>query len=696
MHFVNRWHRVCSWQVRYGVAIGTVLASLSLHLLVPIVSLAGPFLLFAPAVVISAWYGGAESGLAATGLSCLCAAYFLLEPAHSLLVDAPTDVVRLGLFAGVGIQISWLSGSLLMAKRRAEAQTRQVMATALALEQSEERYHQLVQQIKDYAIYALDLDGYVVSWNEGAERLKGFKAQEILGQHFSRFYLPADREQQMPQLSLNQAVQAGRFEGEGWRVRKDGSLIWVNVVITPLRDRNGNLYGFSKVARDMTERKQAELQLQALNNSLEQQVRDRTAQLFQTLSFEATLKRITDKVRDSLDESNILQTAVQELGDGLGVRCCNAALYNLEEGTSTVYYEHNNSIFSIKGRVSRMANYPELYQPLLQGNYLQFCNTIANPIRGRVTMLACPIRDDQGTLGDLWLVTDKEYVFRESEVRLVEQVANQCAIALRQARLYEAAQAQVKMLEQLNWLKDDFLSTVSHELRTPVSNMKLSIRMLEIALNHGDSLNGAKQKVDQYLQILRTECDREITLINDLLDLQRLESGKRALNLEKIQLNTWIDQVVRPFRERAQARQQTLVVELPDQGLPPLKSDAPALERILAELLNNACKYTPPGETITVILCPQPNTMQFQVRNSGVEIPVEEQRRIFDKFYRVVDADRWKQGGTGLGLALVQRLAEHMGGTVQVESVSGQTTFIVEVPNQTNQTQEVSLEAPTS
>lgn len=685
MHVVNRQHRVSSWQMRYSLAIVAAWLSLLFRLLlVPVLNFSDPFLLFAPAVMLSAWYGGWGPGLVTTGLSSVLAVYFLLEPMHSLLINQFSDIVQLVLFVGVGLQISWLSGSLHAARRQAEIHTHNALTTALALEESEDRYYRVVEQIKDYAIYALDLDGYVVSWNEGAERLKGYTAQEILGQHFSRFYPAEALEQNLPQVALEQAARTGRFEEEGWRVRKDGSCFWANVVITALQDCNGNLCGFSKVIRDNTDRKQAEIQLQELNNSLEQQVRDRTAQLFQTLSFEATLKRITDKVRDSLDERTILQTAVQELGEGLGVGCCNASLYNLDAGTSTVYYEYNTSIFAIKGRVSRMANYPELYQPLLQGNYLQFCNTHPNPIRGRVTMLACPIRDDQGALGDLWLVTDKEYAFRESEVRLVEQVANQCAIALRQAHLYEAAQTQVKMLEKLNWLKDDFLSTVSHELRTPVSNMKLSIRMLEIALSRGDSLNGAQQKVNQYLQILKTECDREITLINDLLDLQRLESGKRALNLETIQLDQWINQLIQPFQERAQARQQILSVELPDQELPPFASDAPALERILAELLNNACKYTPPGETITVIVRSLVNTVQFQVRNSGVEIPVEEQRRIFDKFYRVVDADRWKQGGTGLGLALVQRLTEHLGGTVEVESVAGQTIFTVEVPNQPN------------
>ncbi|MBV9385639.1 MAG: GAF domain-containing protein, partial [Chroococcidiopsidaceae cyanobacterium CP_BM_ER_R8_30] len=198
--------------------------------------------------------------------------------------------------------------------------------------------------------------------------------------------------------------------------------------------------------------------------ALEHQVQERTRQLQQALDFEARLKRITDKVRDSLDESQIVQAAVKELALGLSVGCCNIALYNLEQGTSTICYEYAISIPASQGRIAQMANYPELYRQLLQNQYFQFCSIVPHPYRGRVAMFASPISDDQGVIGDLWLINQKDHVFSESEIRLVQQVTNQCAIAIRQARLYQAATAQVAELEKLNRLKDDFLSTVSHEL----------------------------------------------------------------------------------------------------------------------------------------------------------------------------------------------------------------------------------------
>lgn len=458
-------------------------------------------------------------------------------------------------------------------------------------------------------------------------------------------------------------------------------------------------------------------QVQRLNADLERQVQKHAAQLELASEFEATLKRITDRVRDSLDEDQILQTAVQELAIATGVSGCNAALYDLEQRTSTVLYEYTAALAPFQGRVVLMDNFPEGYQQLLQGQFFQFCSLIPNPHRGRVAMLACPIVDDQGVLGDLWLISKDYHAFNDQDIRLVQQVANQCAIALRQARLYQAAQAQVKELEKLNGLKDDFLSTVSHELRTPMSNIKLSTQMLEITLRRLNLLNDSSSPLEKYFQILRDECEREIGLINDLLDLSRLEAGSEPLVLSEVLLQGWIVHLIPPFIERALSHQQQLKTEIPSD-FPKILTDLSYLERIVNELLNNACKYTPAGETITLSVslkaedselqraederkelnqwqqaarneitgCLLPSTsrspafFQLQVSNSGVEIAEAELSRVFDKFYRIPNNDPWRHGGTGLGLALVRKLVETLGGTIHVASEAGLTCFTVELP----------------
>ena len=421
--------------------------------------------------------------------------------------------------------------------------------------------------------------------------------------------------------------------------------------------------------------------VQRKNRALNQQLKT-------ALLLEATLKRITDRVRDSLDEEEILRIALQELGEALKVRAANTALYDLEQGTSTVYHEYSADLAPMRGRVSQMEAYPEVYDQLLAGQYLQFCSIFPNPERGRVSMFAAPILDDQDVLGDLWLINDMDHGLSELDIRLVQQVTNQCAIAIRQARLYKESQSQVRELERLNSLKDDFLSTVSHELRTPVTSMRVALQLLGVTLNQDYNLDEElaktqleQSKIARYYRILQEECEREISLINDLLDLQRLDVGNHPMNLQPIDLHSWLPNVISGFKPRASSRGQTLSVTLPD-NLPKLISDLASIERVLTELINNACKYTPPNHSILISATSDParDTLRFNVINTGVEIAAAERQHIFDKFYRVPSADPWKQGGTGLGLALVEKLVSHLEGSIEVESSHNQTAFIVELP----------------
>ena len=427
-------------------------------------------------------------------------------------------------------------------------------------------------------------------------------------------------------------------------------------------------------------------QIRHTNRALRQKLDERNSALDKLTEFEATLKRITDRVRDSLDEKQILQTAVQELTEALDVRGSNTSLYDLEQGTSTIYYEYT-TLPSDRGRVSQMEAFPEVYHQLLEGQYFQFCSIAPNPVRGLVSMLACAIFDDRGVLGDLWLINDKEHGFSDDEIRLVQQVANQCAIAIRQARLYQESQTQVRELEQVNNLKDDFLSTVSHELRTPVTSMRVALQLLGVTLTQELGLekeltkpNAEQGRIARYYRILKEECEREISLINDLLDLQRLDVGNHDLALQQINLDDWLPALVSSFQERATSRQQQLKVSIA-RNIPGLRSDLSSLDRIWAELLNNACKYTPPGGDISLsVERSDANTLKFALVNTGVEIPQGELPRIFDKFYRVPSADPWKQGGTGLGLALVQKLVHHIDGVIKVTSGDNRTCFTIEMP----------------
>jgi GAF domain-containing protein/anti-sigma regulatory factor (Ser/Thr protein kinase) len=473
------------------------------------------------------------------------------------------------------------------------------------------------------------------------------------------------------------------------------------------------------------------IEIQELNNELEDQVRLRTAQLHQALGFEALLKRMTDKVRDSLNEQHILQTAVEELSEGLELLGCDTALYNAEQQISTICFEYIRAdLPHAEGRRVQMADFPDLYAQLFQGQTSQFCNlynpadAMALPRQG-FAILACPMIDEGQVVGDMWLFKSPGAGFDALEIRLAQQVASQCAIALRQSHLYQAAQAQVQELERLNRLKDDFLSTVSHELRTPLSSIKMAVQMLEITLfgreqvetlraaesHEPDSYSQTEQahrvpsvssntaesetafleallsqpesidRLRRYFKILWDECEREIQLINDLLELSRLEADTDPLMLTSIDLQIWISHIAEAFIGLANAQQQQIEFHFA-ANLPTITTDLSNLERAVTELLTNACKYSPAGASILVSAhehSTQP-AIVVCITNTGVEIPEDEQDHIFERLYRIPNNDPWQHSGTGLGLALVKKLVNRLQGTIEVSSGDRQTTFTLILP----------------
>ncbi len=206
-----------------------------------------------------------------------------------------------------------------------------------ALRVSGERFRQLIEGVQEYAIFELNSLGYIVSWNAGAERLKGYRTEEIIGKHFSQFYAPEDVQSGRPESNLRQAVQKGECEDEGWRMRKDGSRFWANVVITALRHADGSLQGFAKVTRDMTERHGKEETLARAKDLLELRFEQRAAVLAKVnLELQEEIagrERIERELRRSLEQLRALAARLQsvreeertlvarEIHDELGQAC---------------------------------------------------------------------------------------------------------------------------------------------------------------------------------------------------------------------------------------------------------------------------------------------------------------------------------------------------------------------------------------
>ena len=219
----------------------------------------------------------------------MCAEHSSVIPSESYL-ELRTDEERLRNVAGL-------------------QQKAQVLETELASQHSQLPFRLLVEAVQDYAIFILNPEGKVSSWNIGAERIKGYKASEIIGSHFSRFYPEEDKRNGKPQMELVVAAREGRFEDEGWRIRKDGSRFWANVIITALKDESGKLLGYAKVTRDFTERMQTE-------KALEREVAERRAAESRLQTSEQSLRELSLHLLRTQDEER--RRIGRDLHDSLG------------------------------------------------------------------------------------------------------------------------------------------------------------------------------------------------------------------------------------------------------------------------------------------------------------------------------------------------------------------------------------------
>lgn len=208
-----------------------------------------PYLIFFAAIIINAWYGGFKTSFLATILSAIIIDYFFLKPIFSFSIYSINDYLKLTLFLLIGTLISILSQLMHNSLKKLEIKN-------LELKRREDYYRLIVETVKDYAIYTIDSDGYITSWNQGAERIKGYKTEEIIGKHFSIFYPQEDIKKGIPWKMLKIASKNGKLEDEGLKVKKDGSTFWADIVTTALKDEKGKIHGFSQITRDMTVHKE--------------------------------------------------------------------------------------------------------------------------------------------------------------------------------------------------------------------------------------------------------------------------------------------------------------------------------------------------------------------------------------------------------------------------------------------------------
>ena len=547
---------------------------------------------------------------------------------------------------------------------------------------SKDLFRLLVSSVRDYAIFALDPNGFVLTWNAGAERIKGYRADEIIGKHFSIFYPRELVEEGFPAFELRTAANTGRFEDEGWRIRKDGSRFWANVVITALRDETGELVGFAKVTRDLTERREAE---EALRESEER--------------FRLLVEGVRDYAIFMLDPEGRVSTwnAGAERINGYRAREIigqHFSRFYPEEDKRSGKPEHELEIASETGK------YEEEGWRVRKDGTVFWAGVLIAAIRnktGELVGFAKVTRDlterrsaEERALDDARRVSAEEAARRAAEEReqelraLAERLSRQAKelederIEAEEARrLAEESRARA---DEANLAKSQFLAAMSHELRTPLNAIGGYTDLLAMGLSGPIT----PQQEEQLARIKRSQTHL-LGIINDILNFSRIEAGQLVYNIEDVSMRAAIDAVTHMVMPQAVANGLRLDAEPCDPSIA-ARVDRAKLEQILVNLLSNAVKFTGPGGRITVSCVEQPNVVMVSVHDTGSGIPADKLESIFEPFIQVGRSLTAPAEGTGLGLAISRDLARAMGGDITVKSTVGEgSDFCVTMPKATGE-----------
>jgi PAS domain S-box-containing protein len=477
----------------------------------------------------------------------------------------------------------------------------------------------MVSSVKDYAIFMLDAQGRVETWNLGAEVIKGYRAEEIIGKEISVFYTPEDRVAGRPQRLLATAARQGRIEDEGWRVKKDGTRFWADVVITAVHDAAGTLQGYVKVTRDLTVRRAAE---DALRQSEER--------------FRLLVQSVKDYAIFMLDPQGRVAT-------------WNAGARRMKGYAPEEIIGQHFSRFYPPDEAASDKCARELVTATMVGKFEEEGWRLRKDgTRFWASVVIEPVRDLEGTLIGFAKVT-----------RDLTEKRNADEERLRLAQAQEAVR-----------MRDEFLSIASHELKTPLSAIQLQLQSL---LQGPQVLDG---KLRGKLERAYKGGERLTELVETLLDVSRLATGKFSLSRRELDLARCVEEVVERFREQAARDGCELILHLdePVSG----EWDPLRVEQVVTNLLSNALKYAA-GTPVELTVKAEGGIAVLTVSDRGPGIPESEWGRIFGRFERAASMRHY--GGLGLGLYVARQLVEAHGGSISVGAVEPHgARFVVTLP----------------
>ncbi|MGE0644990.1 MAG: PAS domain S-box protein [Nitrospira sp.] len=510
------------------------------------------------------------------------------------------------------------------------------LAAEAALREKEELTRVMIENILDYSILRLDPEGQIMSWNQGSQRLKGYTAEEIIGRHFSCFYTEEDQASDKPTAMLRRATAHHHAEDEGWRVRKDGSRFWANVVITALFDQDGGLKGFTKVVRDLTERHEVRCKRE---------------------EQEARLRAIVNHAVDgiiTIDGRGTIESFNPAAERMFGYSAHEVIGQNVNVLMPEPYHSEHDGY---------LANYHRTGQAKIIGTGREM---VGRRKDGSIFPLDLAVSETR--LGDRRLFTGlvRDITERKAAEAKLEQSARDMEVRNRElAEANQSAQAATRA-------KSQFLATMSHEIRTPMNAIVGMAELLQETSLTPDQAN--------YVGRFSRAASSLMELINAVLDISKIEAGYMALESVPFDLPNLTDTIAELMSGKALAKGvELLVLVHPDvpQGV---VGDPTRLNQVLMNLVSNAIKFTESGHVmITVEPAPDRSTahaLRFSVFDTGIGIPPDKLQSIFEPFTQVDSTTTRKYGGTGLGLSISQHLVELMEGRLEVQStLGGGTTF---------------------
>src|SRR5262245_14915769 len=488
----------------------------------------------------------------------------------------------------------------------------------------------MVESVTDHAVIGIGLEGRILSWNAGSEKIFGFAKEEAVGKHISSLFTPEDRQSGAPKREFENARTRGSAGDFRWQLRKDGSRFWASGFLNPLKDEDGNLIGYVKVVHDATEKKLSD-----------EAIRENEADFRAIFELAGAGKALADMRTGRLLRIN------QKLRDITGCSGDELLAMTIQELTCP---EDREQDFAVYQRMLRGSGEYEAERRYVRGdgsvvwvyiNVRALRDEGGNPIRATVSVIDITGR-------------------KQAEERLKE------ALAREQEVRGEA--------ERANRSKDEFIATVSHELRSPLN----AILGWTTALRRS---RHDEQILDRGLEVVERSARMQSKLIEDLMDTARAVRGKLRLEVRPMDLVEVIEKAIEIVRPAAGAKGVSLDTDL-DRNVAQITGDPDRLQQVIWNLLSNAVKFTNDGGRVEVRLERIDPYVHITVSDTGQGIRPEFLPYVFDRYQQAGPSGGRRAGGLGLGLSLTRQLVEMHGGSVAAES-EGEgkgATFTVQLP----------------